>query len=178
MAAPTELHPRDDGGAGDRERMTETTSVPAWLLWVSNLVERLFWTFLEAFATFAIAQSALGVDTTKAALMAGVAAALNLVLAVATDWTIPSVLPFGLLVVLRLFRTLIVSVLTIILTAPTLDLSGGSWKLALIASFPALLAVVKSLAASRTGGPNVPATPALLPTRLDPLAIPATSIGA
>jgi hypothetical protein len=141
------------------------TTYPAWLLTLLNYVERLFWTFVFAFATFASTQTTLGIDTAKAAAMAGIAAVLNLILALLTDWSFPTTLPISVLSMLRIFRTAIASVLALLLTAPQLDLSVNGWKTALIGAAPAIITAVKVLAAQAVGGD----TPALLPAKADML---------
>lgn len=139
--------------------------MPVWLLLVFNYVERIFWTFVQAWIAFALTQSTLGIDTAKAASVAGLVAVLNVILALATDWAIPTDLPFGVLAMARVLRTWLVSVIGILLATP--DLANiSSWKLAAIASFPAVLAAVKQLAAERLGAK----TPAILPASADLLA--------
>jgi hypothetical protein len=146
--------------------MTDTSTAAPWLLVVSGYIERIFWTFVQSFVTYAAARTVLDWSTAEAAAAAGAAACLTVALGVATDWAIPTTLPFGILTLLRILRTWLVSVLTILLSAPDIDLTVGAWKIALIASLPAVLAAVKAIAVERLAGGDSPAT---LPAGLNPL---------
>lgn len=129
------------------------------VLKIAALIEKMFWTFVQTFATFALAQSTLGVDTATAAAMAAVASVLTLIFGLVTDWKIPESTPFGVLVILRVFRTFAASVLSMVLASGELDLFNMEvWQFAVIAAVPAVLTTVKALAASRIGDPTVPAT--------------------
>lgn len=137
------------------------------MLIVVNFLERMFWTFVQAFVAYAVLQTTLGVDTAQAAAMAGTAAVLTLILGILTDWAIPTDLPPGVLAMARVFRTFAVSLLTILLSAPELKLDADAWKIALVGALPAVLAIIKVIAAEHLGA----ATPALLPAKIDVLAV-------
>lgn len=142
------------------------TTTPTWLLVVANYFERLFWTFVQTYIAYGLAQETLDLTFSEAAAMAGAAACLTVLLGTLTDWAFPTNLPFAVLGMLRVIRTLAVSTLTILLTAPVLDLSVDGWKVALIGSLPAVFTAIKVLAAERIGA----STPATLPAKVDALA--------
>lgn len=143
------------------------TTLPEPVLVLLNYAERVFWTFVQTFLTYALAQSVLDWDTAQAAAAAGAAAALTVLLGIITDWKVPTDLPAGVLAMVRVLRTWLASVITLVLS--TGDLSAAGWKVALVASVPAVLAAVKVLATERLSGSGTPAT---LPASADLLALP------
>ena len=126
---------------------------------VLNYAERLFWTFVITFVTYALGQNVLDVGTAKAASMAGVAAIATLILGLITDWAIPTNLPTTVIIVLRVARTWIVSVLTVMTTVPPEKLfSTDQWEVAVIASWPVVFSILKNIATERLSGSGTPAT--------------------
>lgn len=140
-------------------------TLPEPVLVFLNYAERVFWTFVQTFLTYALAQSVLDWTTAQAAAAAGAAAALTVVLGIITDWKLPTTLPMGVLAMVRVLRTWLVSVITMVLSIG--DLSASGWKVALIASVPAVLSAIKVLATERLSGSGTPAT---LPSQADLLA--------
>ncbi len=125
-------------------------------------VEKILSTYIQTFVTLLIPATELTSGTAEAAAVAAVPAALTALAALLPQ--VSAGLPFYVDLVFRTGRTYVVTVIGLLVAAPTFSLDPSLGKAALVGAIPAALAVVKAGLAKNIGQNG---TAALLPARLD-----------
>lgn len=134
-----------------------------------GFLEKVLWTYLEAFAALLLVGPSIDISTATAAAFAALPAAITFAMNALPP--VPIGLPFWLDVVLRVARTFTASFLGYLVGLPVFSLDFGILTAAAMGAIPACLVILKAAAASRLGNPSSAAT---LPARLDPAALAAT----
>jgi len=137
---------------------------------VLGFLERVVWTYVEAFAALLLVGPSIDISTATAAGMAAIPAAVTFAMNAIRAAEIPAGLPFYFDLVLRIAKTYVAGFLGFLVALPVFRLDVGILSAAAMAGIPALLALLKGAAATRLGAE----TPATLPARRDPLALAAT----
>ncbi len=137
---------------------------------VAKTIEKVLWTFVQAFAVSICAVgTSLDWTVATAAAAAGIAAVITLGLAAVTEASVPTNLTPYADVILRVTRTAVAAFLSYLLVEPDAVLSGRVWQGALGAAGVALLAGIKGEMSMFVGNVESAAT---LPAWLDPVSIP------
>lgn len=123
-----------------------------------QIVEKVGWTFVQAFLVALLGVSELDWTTTQAAIAAGITAVFTLALASVQGAVIPVGLPFYTDLGLRIARSSAAAFLAYLLVEPGAVLAGETWQGAVGAAGMAALVVIKGGAAHFIGNPNSAAT--------------------
>lgn len=123
-----------------------------------QIVERVGWTFAQAFLVALLGMSELDWTATEAAIAAGVTAVITLALASVQGAVIPVGLPFYTDLGLRIARSSAAAFLSYLIVEPGAVLAGDTWQGAAAAAGMAILVALKGGAARFTGNPNTAAT--------------------
>lgn len=141
---------------------------------VLQIVEKVGWTFVQAFLLAFLAMSELGWTAAEAGIAAGVTAVLTLAMSSVTAAVIPVGLPFYTDLMLRILRSGAAAFLAFLLVEPGAVLAGETWQGALGAAGMAVLVALKGGAARFIGNPN---SAAILPRGADVIDVPWTPGG-
>ena len=123
-----------------------------------QIVEKVGWTFAQAFLVALLGMNELGWTSTEAAIAAGVTAVLTLAMASVQGAAIPVGLPFYTDLGLRIARSAAAAFLAYLLVEPGAVLAGETWQGALGAAGMAILVALKGGAARFIGNPTSAAT--------------------
>jgi hypothetical protein len=129
-----------------------------------QIVEKVGWTFVQAFLVALLGTTELDWTTGQAAIAAGVTAVFTLAFASITSAVIPIGLPFYTDLMLRISRSAAAAFFAYLLVEPGAVLEGQAWQGAVGAAGMAVLVVVKGAAAHFVGNPD---SAALLPRAVD-----------
>lgn len=125
---------------------------------VLQIVEKVGWTFVQAFLVAYLGATELGWTATQAGIAAGVTAVLTLAMASVTASVVPAGLPFYTDLGLRIARSAAAAFLAYLLVEPGAVLMGETWQGAVGAAGMAILVAVKGGAAHFIGNPASAAT--------------------
>lgn len=123
-----------------------------------QIVERVGWTFAQAFLVALLGMSELDWTATEAAIAAGVTAVITLALASVQGAVIPVGLPFYTDLGLRIARSSAAAFLSYLIVEPGAVLAGDTWQGAAAAAGMAILVALKGGASRFIGNPNTAAT--------------------
>lgn len=123
-----------------------------------QIVEKVGWTFAQAFLIALLGMSELDWTATEAALAAGVTAVVTLALASVQSAAIPVGLPFYSDLGLRIARSAAAAFLSYLIVEPGAVLAGDTWQGAAAAAGMAILVALKGGAARFIGNPDTAAT--------------------
>ena len=123
-----------------------------------QIVEKVGWTFAQAFLIALLGMSELDWTATEAAIAAGVTAVVTLALASVQGAAIPVGLPFYSDLGLRIARSAAAAFLSYLIVEPGAVLAGDTWQGAAAAAGMAILVALKGGAARFIGNPDTAAT--------------------